>query len=128
MRSACTSDDDHADCSRRPTSLCARRWNWSINVDSAAGPCTNPWLASAPDPAAVARYVRLQRDRTMFGFLTSGTKEAADPLVSSKIRAQPGCGQLPALDVIGRQQHVMRAFDAMRQLAQVVDLARVQAI
>ncbi len=36
--------------------------------------------------------------------------------------------QLPALDVIGRQQHVMRAFDAMRQSRKAVDLARVQAV
>src|SRR4029078_1649941 len=33
-----------------------------------------------------------------------------------------------ALDVIGRQQHVMRAFDAMRQSRRPVDIARVQAV
>ena len=51
----------------------------------------------------------------MFAFLNSGTKEAADPLVSPKIAAA-WLRQLPALDVIGRQQQVMRAFDAMPAL------------
>ena len=63
----------------------------------------------------------------MFGFLTSGAKEVADPLVSAKSVAG-WLRQLPALDVIGRQQHVMRAFDAMRQSRKPVDLARVQAV
>jgi hypothetical protein len=63
----------------------------------------------------------------MFGFLTPGTKDAADPLVSAK-SASAWLRQLPAQDVIGRQQHVMRAFDGMRQSRKPVDLARVQAI
>lgn len=63
----------------------------------------------------------------MFGFLTSGTKDIADPLVSAK-SVSAWLRQLPALDVIGRQQHVMRAFDAMRQSRKPLDLARVQAI
>jgi len=48
----------------------------------------------------------------MFGFLTSGTKEAVDPLASTRSVAA-WLRQLPALDVIGRQQEVLRAFDAM---------------
>ena len=48
----------------------------------------------------------------MFEFLTSG-KDTTDPLVSAKAVAV-WLRQLPALDVIGRQQHVMKAFDAMR--------------
>jgi hypothetical protein len=36
--------------------------------------------------------------------------------------------QLPTLDVIGRQQHVMRAFDGMRQSRKPADLNRVAAI
>jgi hypothetical protein len=36
--------------------------------------------------------------------------------------------QLPAQDVIGRQQHVMRAFEAMRQSRRPVDPARMQAV
>ena len=63
----------------------------------------------------------------MFGFLTPGTKDASDPLVSAKSVAD-WLRQLPAQDVIGRQQHVMRAFDGMRQSRKPVDLARVQAI
>jgi len=63
----------------------------------------------------------------MFGFLTSGTKDVADPLVSAKSVAA-WLRQLPPLDVIGRQQQVMRAFDAMRQSRKPVDLARVQAV
>jgi hypothetical protein len=63
----------------------------------------------------------------MFGFLTSGAKEVTDPLVSAK-SVSGWLRQLPALDVIGRQQHVMRAFDAMRQSRKPVDLARAQAV
>lgn len=63
----------------------------------------------------------------MFGFLTTGTKEIADPLQSAK-SVSGWLRQLPALDVIGRQQHVMQAFDTMRQSRKPIDLARVQAI
>ncbi|HEV8502333.1 MAG TPA: hypothetical protein VGR63_12185 [Casimicrobiaceae bacterium] len=63
----------------------------------------------------------------MFGFLTSSSKEVADPLVSTKT-ASAWLRQLPALDVIGRQQHVMRAFESMRQSRTPVDLGRASAI
>jgi cyclic-di-GMP-binding protein len=63
----------------------------------------------------------------MFGFLTSGAREVADPLLSAK-SVSGWLRQLPALDVIGRQQHVMRAFDAMRQSRKPIDLGRVQAL
>ena len=63
----------------------------------------------------------------MFGFLTTGTKDAADPLVSARA-ISAWLRQLPAQDVIGRQQQVMLAFDGMRQSRKPVDLARVQAI
>lgn len=63
----------------------------------------------------------------MFGFLTPGTKEIADPLATAK-SVSAWLRQLPALDVIGRQQRVMRAFDAMRQSRRPIDIARVQAI
>jgi hypothetical protein len=63
----------------------------------------------------------------MFAFLTPGTKEAADPLASPKSVAA-WLRQLPALDIIGRQQHVMRAFDAMRASRKPCEIARVQAI
>ena len=63
----------------------------------------------------------------MFGFLTPGTKEALDPLASPKAVAA-WLRQLPALDVIGRQQQVMRAFEAMKASRKPCDIARVQAI
>src|SRR5512143_2363143 len=63
----------------------------------------------------------------MFGFLTPGTKEIADPLASAK-SASAWLRQLPSLDVIGRQQHVMRAFDGMRQSRRPADPNRVAAV
>jgi hypothetical protein len=63
----------------------------------------------------------------MFGFLTQPAKDLADPLQSPKL-ASAWLRQLPALDVIGRQQHVMRAFDGMRQSRKPVDANRVAAI
>jgi cyclic-di-GMP-binding protein len=63
----------------------------------------------------------------MFGFLTSGTREAVDPLASPKSVAA-WLRQLPALDVIGRQQQVMRAFDAMKASRKPCDIARIEAI
>ena len=62
----------------------------------------------------------------MFEFLTSG-KETTDPLANPKTVAQ-WLRQLPALDVIGRQQHVMNAFEVMRKSRRPVDPMRVQAI
>jgi hypothetical protein len=63
----------------------------------------------------------------MFGFLTQSTKDQADPLQSQKA-ATAWLRQLPALDVIGRQQHVMRAFEGMRQGRKEADLHRVAAV
>src|SRR5690348_583587 len=63
----------------------------------------------------------------MFGFLTAGTKEIADPIASVK-GVTAWLRELPALDVVGRQQSVMRAFEAMRQSRRPADLARAHAI
>ncbi|HVE51007.1 MAG TPA: hypothetical protein VNG69_15495 [Casimicrobiaceae bacterium] len=63
----------------------------------------------------------------MFGFLTSQPKDGNDPLTSAR-STSTWLKQLPALDVIGRQQQVMRAFDGMRQSRRPIDPARVQAI
>jgi hypothetical protein len=63
----------------------------------------------------------------MFGFLNPQLKDPADPLVSPK-SAAAWLRQLPALDVIGRQQHVMRAFEAMRQSRRPIDLNRIAAV
>ena len=65
--------------------------------------------------------------KAMFGFLTPHGKDAADPLQSSKAAAA-WLRQLPALDVIGRQQHVIRALDAMRGTQRSIDLNRINAI
>jgi hypothetical protein len=75
----------------------------------------------------VAAGSRLGVTYRMFGFLGSHGKEAIDPLTSGRSVAA-WLKQLPALDVIGRQQHVMRAFEAMRQSRKAVDLGRVQAV
>lgn len=63
----------------------------------------------------------------MFGFLGTHGKDANDPLTSGR-NTSVWLRQLPALDVIGRQQHVMRAFDALRRSRRPFDLGRVQAI
>jgi len=66
----------------------------------------------------------------MFGFLTSSssTRETNDPLVSVK-SATAWLRGLPAQDVIGRQQLVLSAFDALRQSRKAdLDPARVQAV
>jgi hypothetical protein len=63
----------------------------------------------------------------MFGFLTPGTKEIADPLVSAKALTS-WLRELPAQDVVGRQQSVMGAFESMRQSRRPVDGQRAQAI
>ncbi|HQU47718.1 MAG TPA: hypothetical protein PLM09_01085 [Casimicrobiaceae bacterium] len=63
----------------------------------------------------------------MFEFLTSPGKDSTDPLVTAK-SVSGWLRQLPALDVVGRQQHVMRAFDGMRLSRKPIDPARVLAI
>jgi hypothetical protein len=63
----------------------------------------------------------------MFGFLTQQARDHPDPLLTPKT-ASGWLRQLPTLDVIGRQQHVMRAFDGMRQARKSVDLNRVAAL
>ncbi len=63
----------------------------------------------------------------MFGFLTPQAKDHPDPLLTPRT-ASAWLRQLPTLDVIGRQQRVMRAFDGMRQSRKGPDPARVAAI
>ena len=65
--------------------------------------------------------------KAMFGFLTPQAKESADPLQNAK-SAAAWLRQLPALDVIGRQQHVIRALDAVRKTQHEIDLNRIAAI
>lgn len=63
--------------------------------------------------------------KAMLGFLTPQVN-VADPLHSAK-SAAAWLRQLPALDVIGRQQHVVRALDAARKNS-AMDVHRVEAI
>src|SRR5437762_4248670 len=63
----------------------------------------------------------------MFGFLTSGPKEIADPLVSVRAVTQ-WLRALPVQDVIGRQQLVLAAFESLRQPRKALDPSRVQAV
>ena len=65
--------------------------------------------------------------KAMFGFLTPQGKDSADSLQNAKTAAA-WLRQLPALDVIGRQQHVIRALDTMRKTQRDIDLNRVAAI
>src|SRR5437016_1293076 len=64
--------------------------------------------------------------KAMLGFLTPQAKDATDPLQSAK-SAAAWLRQLPALDVIGRQQHVVRALETIRK-GSAMDLHRVGAI
>jgi len=63
----------------------------------------------------------------MFAFLNPGVREPADPLQSPKTAAA-WLRQLPALDIVGRQQHVIRALDELRKSHRPVDANRVSAI
>jgi hypothetical protein len=65
--------------------------------------------------------------KAMFGFLTPQAKETGDPLQHPKTAAA-WLRQLPALDVIGRQQHVIRALDGIRKSQRPIDLNRIGAI
>ena len=65
--------------------------------------------------------------KAMFGFLTPHGREAADPLQNAKT-ATAWLRQLPAMDVVGRQQHVIQALDSMRKTQRGIDLNRVGAI
>ena len=63
----------------------------------------------------------------MFAFLTPAARDSADPMISVK-SAAAWLHDLPSLDVVARQQLVLRAFDGMRQSRRPVDLARAQAL
>lgn len=63
----------------------------------------------------------------MFGFLTPSVRDAADPMVSAKAAAA-WLHDLPSLDIVARQQLVLRAFDGMRQARRPMDVARAQAL
>ena len=97
---------------------------WTINEGSSAR--QDRWHGVSRD-ATRPLHPRRPGNARMFEFLTSYGKDAVDPLVSAKT-VSSWLRQLPALDVIGRQQHVMRAFEAMRQSRKPIDLSRVAAV
>ena len=63
----------------------------------------------------------------MFGFTTRHGRDQSDPLQTRKTAAE-WFRKLPALDVIGRQEHVIRAFSGLRHARPAFDLDRVAAI
>src|SRR5689334_17164254 len=63
----------------------------------------------------------------MFAFLSSAPRDTADPIVSVKAAAT-WLRELPSLDLVARQQLVLRAFDGMRQSRRPIDLARAHAL
>jgi hypothetical protein len=63
----------------------------------------------------------------MFAFLSPVSRDTADPIVSVK-SVQTWLKQLPSLDVLARQQLVLRAFDEMRQSRRPSDIARAEAL
>jgi hypothetical protein len=63
----------------------------------------------------------------MLGFLSPQAKDHPDPLSTPKL-ASAWLRQLPSLDVLGRQEQVMRAFDGMRRARKSLDVNRVAAI
>lgn len=63
----------------------------------------------------------------MFAFLKPSSPPAADPLASVRA-ASTWLDELPTLDIVARQQIVLRAFGAMRQSTRPIDTARVDAL
>ena len=65
--------------------------------------------------------------KAVLGFLTPHPKDTADTLQNAKTAAA-WLRALPALDVIGRQQQVINALDALRKSQPSLDLGRIGAI
>jgi len=63
----------------------------------------------------------------MFAFLSTAPRDTADPFASVK-SATAWLRQLPSLDLVARQQLVLRAFDGMRQSTRTIDLSRAHAL
>jgi cyclic-di-GMP-binding protein len=63
----------------------------------------------------------------MFGFLNPSVRDAGDPMVSAKAAAA-WLHELPSLDIVARQQLVLRAFEGMRQSRRPIDFARSLAL
>ena len=63
----------------------------------------------------------------MFGFLNAGVRDANDPIVSAKV-AGAWLRELPSLDVVARQETVVRALEGLRQSRRPMDFSRAQAL
>ena len=63
----------------------------------------------------------------MFGFLNPSVRDASDPVVSPKAAAA-WLGEMPSLDIVARQQLVVRALEGMRQSRRPVDFSRAHAL
>ena len=63
----------------------------------------------------------------MFAFLNPSVRDATDPFVSPKAAAA-WLQELPSLDIVARQQMVLRAFEGMRQSRRPVDFSRAHAL
>src|SRR6478672_2696449 len=63
----------------------------------------------------------------MFAFLNPSVRDATDPIISAKA-ASAWLRELPSLDIVARQQMVLRAFEGMRQSRRPVDFARAHAL
>jgi len=63
----------------------------------------------------------------MFAFLNPSVRDATDPIISAKA-ASAWLRELPSLDIVARQQMVLRAFEGMRQSRRPVDFTRAHAL
>jgi len=63
----------------------------------------------------------------MFGFLNPSVRDASDPVVSPKTAAG-WLREMPSLDIVARQQLVVRALEGMRQSRRPVDFSRAHAL
>ncbi|HKP66741.1 MAG TPA: hypothetical protein VJX31_08960 [Casimicrobiaceae bacterium] len=63
----------------------------------------------------------------MFGFLNPTVRDGGDPIISPKAAAA-WLREMPSLDIVARQQLVLRAFDGLRQSRRPVDFARAHAL
>jgi hypothetical protein len=63
----------------------------------------------------------------MFAFLNAGVRDTNDPIVSPKA-AGGWLRELPSLDIVARQQTVVRALEGLRQSRRPIDFSRAQAL
>src|SRR3954454_11075921 len=81
--------------------------------------------ASAPKPTSIRRPASAMG--SMFAFLSSHSRDGADHLLNQK-SAAAWLRQLPAHDVIGRQQQVLAVLEGVCTAKRSFDLSRVTAL